>query len=81
MIYKLVFCSKDVIEYSLPLSAQLLRTCKQIYAEGLPILYGENTFQIKISNTHGPHYRSLACSKPLKRVLGLPSGRSYKRDM
>ncbi|CAK3799634.1 Hypothetical predicted protein [Lecanosticta acicola] len=27
-----------------PIGANILRTCKQIYAEGMPMLYGENTF-------------------------------------
>lgn len=41
-------------DFPLKLSAQLLRTCRQIHAEGLPILYGENTFSIIISNLFGP---------------------------
>ena len=32
------------------LSGQFLRTCRQIYNETLPILYGENTWQLLISN-------------------------------
>ncbi|KAK0709930.1 hypothetical protein B0T26DRAFT_755062 [Lasiosphaeria miniovina] len=45
--------------YPVKLSAQLLRTCRQVRAEGLPILNGENTFKIEISNTKGPYYCSI----------------------
>ncbi|KAK5652820.1 hypothetical protein OQA88_9486 [Cercophora sp. LCS_1] len=41
------------------LSAKLLRTCKQIHDEGVPILYGQNTFEIQISNTWGPHHSTV----------------------
>jgi len=80
MIYRLLLCRADVIGTWSPgkkqwpndpirLSAQLLRTCKQICAEGLPILYGENTFEIKISNTHGPHYGCLDVPEALGGYL------------
>lgn len=68
-IYRLVLCHpraigtwakerRDWPNYPLILSAQLLRTCKQIHAEGVSILYGENTFEMSITNTAGPYYRS-----------------------
>ncbi|KAM7191193.1 hypothetical protein V8F33_009064 [Rhypophila sp. PSN 637] len=67
-IYRLVLCDHEVIDnytYSqipahsgcargeLHKSAQLLRTCRQIHTEAMPILYGENTFQIDTNNYKG----------------------------
>lgn len=56
MIYRLALCSNKPINprsTSANLSAQLLRTCRQVHAEGKVILYDENTFQIELSNTLG----------------------------
>ena len=59
-VYRLVFCHADIIRYTKPdsddngtvkLSGQFLRTCRQIYNEGLSILYGDNTFHIVIPPT------------------------------
>lgn len=44
MIYRLTLCNPTRETKS----SQLLRTCRQIYHEALPILYGENTFHIGI---------------------------------
>ncbi|KAK0645394.1 hypothetical protein B0T16DRAFT_457432 [Cercophora newfieldiana] len=35
------------------LSPKLLQTCKQIHAEAVPILYGDNVFEIELTNTDG----------------------------
>jgi len=51
------------------MSAQLLRTCRQIYAEGLSILYGENTFHIKIFNTWGPYMNYIDYSNIVERAF------------
>jgi len=58
MIYRLVLChpSPAGLQGRLDWGAQLLRTCRQIHAEALPILYGENIFEIEIYNTWGPHF-------------------------
>ena len=90
MIYRLVLRRARVIgtwslnkeqwpDHPIRLSSQLLRTCKQIHAEGLPILYGENTVEIEISNTYGPYSRCLHCPKFLEGYLGLPSPRNSIR--
>jgi len=60
MIYRLVLCYPSPAgrqyEGRLDWGAQLLRTCRQIHAEALPILYGENIFEIEIYNTWGPNF-------------------------
>ncbi|KAF2421004.1 hypothetical protein EJ08DRAFT_702255 [Tothia fuscella] len=48
-IYRFLFCTGEIKNHALDdvrpeLSAQLLRTCRQVASEGLPILYGENKF-------------------------------------
>ncbi|KAM7202958.1 hypothetical protein V8F20_004205 [Naviculisporaceae sp. PSN 640] len=58
-IYRLLLTRDEPIEqgrWVRDLSAQLLRTCRAVYKEGMPILYGENTFVFKAENTWGPHY-------------------------
>ncbi|KAK3339912.1 hypothetical protein B0T25DRAFT_523580 [Lasiosphaeria hispida] len=55
-VYKLALCYESSCSSSVQLSPQLLRTCRQIYAEAMPILYGENTFRFEIYNTSGPYY-------------------------
>src|SRR4051794_40728954 len=88
MIYKLVLCRAKVIgtwspveqewpDSPIRLSAQLLRTCKEIHAGGLPILYGENTFEITISNMPGPYSGHFAFSELLEGVLGIQSSGPY----
>jgi hypothetical protein len=90
-IYELVLYRADVIgtwssereewpDAPVRLSAQLLRTYKQIHAEGLPILYGKNTFEITISNTFGPYSRTLYCPEALEAILQIPSSRDATRD-
>ncbi|KAK3384707.1 hypothetical protein B0T24DRAFT_674445 [Lasiosphaeria ovina] len=74
-IYRLLLCHPTTLgnQWSVspvPLSAQLLRTCRQVRAEGLSILYGENTFNIMISNTYGPHYSYINYSRGLEGVFG-----------
>ncbi|KAK0644451.1 hypothetical protein B0T16DRAFT_448094 [Cercophora newfieldiana] len=61
-IYRLLFCCEAAIHLDLDqmakttqLSAQLFRTCSDIYREGYFILYGENTFCFELSNTFCPY--------------------------
>lgn len=73
-IYRLAFVYDEVItdihfNSKSKKSAQFLRTCRQVHAEGMPILYGENTFQIEISNTFGPGYRCAYYSRPLHALF------------
>ncbi|KAK5654468.1 hypothetical protein OQA88_7096 [Cercophora sp. LCS_1] len=51
-IYKLLLVRGEIIEatyrrLSISLSSQLLQTCRQIHTEGLSVLYGENTWEIR----------------------------------
>lgn len=59
-IYRLLFVGLNNLieleESRSARSAQFLRTCRQVHSEGMSILYGENTFEVEISNTYGPHY-------------------------
>jgi len=64
-IYRLLYHSTAYSARRLKRSAQLLRTCKQICAESLPILYGEKTFEVVIENTDGPHYTTCSFDSSL----------------
>ncbi|KAL9109009.1 MAG: hypothetical protein Q9227_006249 [Pyrenula ochraceoflavens] len=60
-IYRLVFVSKDQINLSkrerLDRTAALLRTCRQVYDEACPILYGENVFEFnRVHSCRGTYY-------------------------
>jgi hypothetical protein len=72
MIYRLVFCALNPIctDEREPLNAQFLRTCKLVQAEGAPILYAENIFTIRLTNTAGPYYMSDYYSRALGRLFG-----------
>lgn len=50
MIYRLLLYRNEPLEnrYHNHLSPRILRTCRQILNEALPILYGENVWKIKI---------------------------------
>jgi hypothetical protein len=53
-IYRQLLCHPTPIRGSdVQLSSQLLRTCRQVYTEGRPILYGENMFKITLTNAPG----------------------------
>ncbi|KAK0716632.1 hypothetical protein B0T21DRAFT_375235 [Apiosordaria backusii] len=69
MIYSLLFRADSTIKsnWRPHLSAQFLRTCRQVRDEGLPILYGENTFRFEICNTYGPFYNSYSAPISLRR--------------
>lgn len=49
------------------IDAAILRTCRQIYSETLPILYGQNTFEFSSANA----IRSFQS----KSLVGYPLGR------
>jgi len=52
-VYQLLHIGDHVIdpdEYSTELSSQFLATCRQVYDEARPVLYGNNTFTIELNN-------------------------------
>ncbi|KAM7214647.1 hypothetical protein V8F06_009968 [Rhypophila decipiens] len=67
-IYRLLLCHAEVIPHDcdnydrLRLGSQFLRTCRQVNIEGRSILYGENTFEIELSNIHGPGWNAINCA-------------------
>ncbi|KAK3309281.1 uncharacterized protein B0T15DRAFT_509660 [Chaetomium strumarium] len=87
-VYRLVLCYPDAIgewsktlgtawlENPSRLGSQLLRICKQIHADALPILYGENTFELEISNTWGPYYYGIDYPPALSGIWGERFGRA-----
>ncbi|KAK4194703.1 hypothetical protein QBC40DRAFT_269890 [Triangularia verruculosa] len=68
-IYRLLFRLDSTIDDDCRprLSAQFLRTCRQVRDEGLPILYGENTFGFEMNNTAGPFYQTYLAPMPFER--------------
>ncbi|KAM7197130.1 hypothetical protein V8F33_005789 [Rhypophila sp. PSN 637] len=74
-IHRLLLCHDEVIDghCGYDLAGQLLSTCRQVNLEGRSILYGENTFEIKLSNTKGPGWDAdshgrLSWEEPLSLV-------------
>ncbi|KAK0733060.1 hypothetical protein B0T26DRAFT_669513 [Lasiosphaeria miniovina] len=68
MIYRFIFFQDFAIIWGsqVRLHTQVLRTCRQIYDEALPILYSENTWRIEMCNAPGPHYDSFRYPGALK---------------
>lgn len=52
------------------IDSAILRTCRLIYAEALPILYGQNTFEFSSANA----IRSFQS----KSLISYPLGRPYR---
>ncbi len=52
------------------IDSAILRTCRMIYSEALPILYGQNTFEFSSANA----IRSFQS----KSLIGYPLGRASK---
>ena len=64
-VYRLLFRYETTMNFKpypdVELSTEFLYTCRQIYTEALPILYGENTWRFKTSNTEPTWFYNLAC--------------------
>lgn len=74
MIYNLLFIHDGIFDTQHhnerpKLSAQFLRTCRQIYDEGFPILYGANTWVFEFENTAGPHHDVDGWPIPLEKTV------------
>jgi len=63
------------------LSAQLLRTCRQIHTETQPILYGENTFTIQFDNTWGPYYSTRDNCEALRVLFTYTATGSHEKPV
>jgi len=81
MIYRLAFFCKSSSDPTscLPESGQVIRTCKHIYSEALPILYGEYTSEIDISNTWGPRYTKCYYSDSLDAMFDGPHYKPFRQ--
>ncbi|KAF2419873.1 hypothetical protein EJ08DRAFT_33354 [Tothia fuscella] len=64
------------------LSSQLLRTCSQVYAEGLPILYGTNKFDFHFPDAwirEQLEYKEARALSPLKMMKHLVFENAQRR--